>query len=395
MAFTIVSGTAADGAAATGRPGQGHLQYAVNQGAYWLMYLTGTTGLAALYSSNAGSSWNAPSGSPYTLRAAHGSEGRNYGFGYGNLASTDVLHMVSGYSQTSTYHSRFTLGPTLTNTSAETQTIGSSSTRVVPAGCVSMLSSSGYPIDADCWVLGATSGNCATMTGSNADSGSSWTSGFSSTLEVFTTATPDTTSAALASLGSNTLLAVSGDASGSFTQLQSGSQVGGSTGTTVGNVFASSLTSADANAWGMVGRTTSDVHVLALSDNSQNYTHRRFNGSAWGAGSTLGTLAYGTDSGISLVSDGTSVWAAAIDSSKNIQYNQWTSGGGWGGWTVLEATRANQPSYITGVYNPAADQIMWAWTEANGSNFDIIGSVLNLGASNSPMIQPCWQYCMP
>ena len=97
MASVIQASVGTSMSAATGRPNQRHLVYAQNQGAWWLLYLTSTQGLAALYSSNF-SSWTAPTGSPMTLTAAHGSEGRDFGFAYANLASTDVLHMASAYA---------------------------------------------------------------------------------------------------------------------------------------------------------------------------------------------------------------------------------------------------------------------------------------------------------
>src|SRR5271170_7100885 len=113
MAFTIASNVGASMAAATGRSTQGHLVYAANQGAWWLLYLTSTQGLAALYSTNLGVSWTAPSGSPFTLSNTHGSEGRNFGFGYANISSIDVLYMASSYYFSTTYKAyalRSTLG---------------------------------------------------------------------------------------------------------------------------------------------------------------------------------------------------------------------------------------------------------------------------------------------
>src|SRR5262245_45698012 len=114
---TIVAGGStaglnAGGAGSSGRHGQSHLVYAANQSAWWIFYLSGTQSLDAVYSSTF-ASWTAPTGSPLTLIAAHGSEGRDFGFAYANLASTDVLHMTSAYapgvSAKKTYHARFTL----------------------------------------------------------------------------------------------------------------------------------------------------------------------------------------------------------------------------------------------------------------------------------------------
>lgn len=166
-----------------------------------------------------------------------------------------------------------------------------------------------------------------------------------------------------------------GSAAGKFVQLEYQPITSGSYGT-AGKVLASSVTEADCNAWGAIDRTTSDIHVVALSDNSSNYVHRRGNPATFSNGDSIGALAYGTNSGIRLISDGTSVWAGAFDTSKRLQVNKWTSGSGWGGWSVQEAARTNTPSYLTGTYN-GSNQILWAWTELNGSNYDIIGSVMS------------------
>ena len=92
-----------------------------------------------------------------------------------------------------------------------------------------------------------------------------------------------------------------------------------------GNVLASTVTESDAENWGAIARTTSDIHCVALSNNSNTFVHRRYNGTSWSNSSGAPTtLTYDTTSGISLVTDGTSIWAAVI-SSKSIQYNKWTS----------------------------------------------------------------------
>lgn len=365
--------------AATGRPSQGHLVYAVNQGAWWIFYLTSTQSLSAAYCTSATQSsatWTAPTGSPYSLYLAHQSYGRSFAFGYANISSKDVLHMESQYpgetgsSETGPlYHSRFTLGTTWSNTLSENYEGGY---LTVDGGVSAAVSLANVPTNTI-----ATNSSYA-MTYANTDSGTSWTYSSPSYTNINSPSNAPAMAAVVPMSSSNTLyLAGNGSASGKFTQVIARLNTGGTT----GNVFGSSVTQCDANAFGTTMRTSSDVHAMALSDNSSSYSHARYNGSSWSSGSTVGSLTYGTNSGISLVSDGTSVWAAAIDSSSNIQYNQWTSGGGWGGWTVLEATRSNTPAYITGCYSAANSQIMWAWTEYTGSNYNIIGSVLSTAAS--------------
>lgn len=376
MAFTIATNVGSSMAAATGRSAQGHLQYAVNQGAWWCFYLTSTQSLSAAYSTNAGTSWSAPTGSPFSLAVAHGSEGRYYGFAYRNISSTDVLHM-----QGRQYHSRFTLGAVWTNSNAEAAPSG---TTVNSLGGNCALDPSNNPIVAG--ALSSGSQSAAADKGSNADSGTSWTAGWPATWKGYYNTAPYCSSFAAFPLASDTLLLCDNAATAStFTNLRSNLY---STATTVNSsaVFGSAVTAADTNAWGAVGRTTSDIHVVALSNNSNTYVHARYNGSSWSAGDTIPTLTYGTTSGIALVSDGTSVWAFAIDSSGNVQYVQWVSGTGWGSWTQLEANNSNGRAYIVGAYSAANSQIMVIWTENTGANYNICGSILSTSAA--PVVRP-------
>jgi hypothetical protein len=154
--------------------------------------------------------------------------------------------------------------------------------------------------------------------------------------------------------------------------------------TAAANVFGSSFTATDVENWGACAVSQSDIHAVALSDNGATgtYLHARHNGTTFSAGNTIGSLSYATNSGIALASDSTNVWAFVIDSSKNIQYNKWTASGlSWGGWNVLEATRANTPSNIIAAYSAADSKIMVAWSEVNGSNWDVIGSTLSTGSA--------------
>jgi hypothetical protein len=374
MAFTIASNVGSSMAAATGRSTQGHLCYAVNQGAWWCFYLTGTQVLSAAYSTNNGTSWTAPTGSPFSLIAAHNSEGRSFGFGYANISSTDVLHMTAGYGHGfGQYHSRFTLGSTWSNTNSEASVFATPND--ISGGSVA-LDTSNYPYDAFTY----TNSDTASYPGTNVDTGSSWTAGFNSP-DATNFASANPTSSANIRLASRNMIQIFDDAvtTGTFNNLTHNFWNGSIWASAF--VLASNVTTTDCNAWGAVGRTTSDAHLLVLSNNSNTYTHQRFNGSSWSAGDTIGNLTYGTNSGISLVTDGASVWAGAIDSSKNIQYNKWTTLSGWTGWNVLESARTNTPAYITGAYSSNAGGIMWAWTESTGSNYNIIGSFLSLTAA--------------
>jgi hypothetical protein len=392
MVVTIKAGSdASAGAAATGQPGQGHFLYAVNQPAYWGLFLSGTQKLSALYSTDHGATWNAPTGGgftyPFTLDFNHLSEGRNYGFAYANIASTDILHMISTINNggvTHVYHTRFTLGTTWTVTNAETEINGGFGGGVGPTyfGSMCVLNSAAKPIDCTgAWNASANTGmEAAIATNADAGTGSpAWTAGFGSPFRSSYTPAVFPSCFDAFSIGSGNIIEISDDMNGSvagkMVQLEYAPITSGSYGTS-GKVLGSTVTETDSNAWGAAARTTSDIHVVALSDATSIYVHRRGNPTTWSDSSGApAPLAYGTNSGIRLITDGTSVWAGLFDTSKRLQVNKWSNG--WSGWTVQEPARPNTPSHLTGTYNATDKEILWAWTEANGLNFDIMGSIMS------------------
>jgi len=386
MATSIYTGSASPGAAATGRPQQGHVQYAVNQGAWWVFYLTSTNQLSAQYSSD-GTTWSTPTGSPFTLAAAHGSFGYNFGFAYANISSTDILHMaaVSIISNTATHrHSRFTLGTTWSNTNAEA-TVGTPSSAAggqYPVGPVTILDSSNTPVDSS-WAIdvGGAGGSSAPAIATHTDSGTSWTAGYG-TPHDFSSVSALSESNFLASLGSQNLLLVNDNGSGSavFTNLFAYKYTGSWGSNTT--PLAGNVTSTNDNNWGATALSTSAISVVALSNNSNTYVCRTFNGSSWSTFTAPANLAYGTTSGIACVNDGTNIYIFVADASKNIQYNK-STGTTWAGWTVLEATRTNAPTYLTACYSAAKSAILVAWTEHNGSNYEVWSSLLSLSTSNN------------
>lgn len=369
---TIAANVGASMAQATGQPGQGHLVYAANQGAWWLLYLTSTQSLSAKYSA-AFASWTAPTGSPLSLFAAHGSDGRNFAFAYGNLGSTDVLHMAATYPGSVSKHARFTLGTTWTNTDAEATTGAAGH---APAGNAIGIATDGHIAHSQ----NDGSGDAWAALSTNADTGT-WTAGWpGSPTKVYNGETQYTESRAFAPLAAGSMLVANdnGATLHNFTQLYSNTWNGSSWSVSNAvNVLASTVTGTAVANWGMVGRTTSDVHVVALSNNSNAYVHRRYNGSTWGAGDTVPTLTYGTLSGIHLATDGTKVWAHVIDSSGNVQQSVWISGTGWSAWASVCNIVSHTRAYLSGYQTVVGGNIGLAWTENTGaSNYDIVGALV-------------------
>jgi len=392
-AAAIVSSVGSAMSEATGRPMQRHLVYAQNQRAWWLIFLSGTQTLSALYSTDF-TNWNTPTGSPFTLANTHNSLGRSLSCSYDNLASTDVLHAHIFESNGQLVHSRYTLGSTWSRTNAEANVVASTASGSNFVNCPTIcLDSNAKP-----WYAGSGVGgnSCAGSSATNADSGTSWTAGFNGASVIFN-AGPYCSSSAVFNAGSGNVLAITDNASSSFTATRLKWNVGsGSTFGAAANVGSSAfIHDHETNAWGACRRTSSDIHAVALtgdsiapsfSNNTGNvYTHYRYNGSTFDdSGDTFPAVNYGLFSGIFLESDGTNVWAFLFDDQKQLQYTKWTSGSGWSAMSPLGPPRTNQPQYLTGSYGNG--DIGLVWTEANGGNFDIYGATLGTICADVPVV---------
>lgn len=385
---TIVGSVGTSMANATGMPSQSHLVYAANQGAWWLFYLSGTQGVSAVYTTGSFASWSTPgSGSPFTLSEAHASEGRNFGFNVSNIAVTDELHMISSYdADGSTKHSRFTLAALLFgNTNAEAVVGTSTGLLSFQSGVTTALDSSNYIYDSSNFYFHNHSvGNEFRVAKStNADAGTSWTAGFSAPPAIPGAAGSPGTSSITLSTGSGNMLIIYDNSvsTGSFTNLNY-STWNGSSWASEANVFGSSLTGTATNNWDAVARTTSDIHVVALSNNSNAYKHYRYNGSSWSAGDTISALTLASGGSVFLATDGTSVWAFAIDSSNTVKVSQWVSGTGWNAWNQV-ATNGATAASLSGYKQVVSGNIGLIWTLTNGSNYDIDGVLFSTASQQA------------
>jgi hypothetical protein len=122
--------------------------------------------------------------------------------------------------------------------------------------------------------------------------------------------------------------------------------------------------------------------VLRTGTNS--YSHKRNNGTNWTtlSGATLPTHTSLSGGGIPLVSDGTNVWAAIIDSASgnNVYTLEWTAGT-WGTWTALESTSQTR-SNLGACPTIANNQAVFYWSQVNGSNKDIYVEALSFGGGS-------------
>ncbi len=377
--YTIASSVA--GAHNTGQGTQTHEVYCTNSAEYVAVAFTSTQTLTCYYSTTGNSSWTA-FGTTLTLANAHNSEGYNLSIAYANISSDDIIHISVSYqvSTTShqTYHIRAVVSGTTITFSSELQ-VGSTnvnSSTLTDGNTTALDTNNKVYSNAAFYADGLSSvGNNDMQNFPNADTGSSWTQG-SATLTGKTNLGGGCESHWLGSTGSGNMISISDNASttGSPNNLQSNTW-NGTTWSSNSNVFAAS-TSSKSNGWGAVV-VGSNTHVVFQSSTA-TFTHRIWNGSSWGAGSSIPTLTFKSASGCPLVTDGTNIWLAAIASAAGnavsyIKYN----GSSWdAAWTTLEST--SQTRQNIGICPQIQSSLIsFYWTEGS-STFNIVGEQLNL-----------------
>lgn len=387
MAVTIASGLSSSFSASTGRPCQGHLVYGVNNAKWYCFWISSTQTLNLSYSPTF-ASWTTSS-TPLALANIHNNEGRDFAFANVSILGNDYVHMNSTYavgtSSTKSYHARFKLDNGVnpntgwTTTNSETQiTTRSVSSSGIPSGASTIVDSTGKVSDGNSFL---SSGSAMTdqrfAQFANADTAAAWTLTVPGAFPAAYTTTNYVTSMAFADLGSGNLLSVcdNASASGSMTNLEwSKWTTSWSTAATV----TAGITSTSSNFWGMVARTPTEVHVVALSDNASTYVHRIFNGTSWANGASIPSVTPVTNGGIFLATNGTSVWMFVISAGNAIGYIVY-SGGAWSGsWTNLVPSSSNQRSYLTGYPLVSAGAIGVIWTELVGATYSIVGTTLGM-----------------
>src|SRR5215472_3906535 len=142
-----------------------------------------------------------------------------------------------------------------------------------------------------------------------------------------------------------------------------------------------SSASNDPDDWGIVARTTTDVHVIRRNSGTalEQIRYSGHNGS-WGSKvnlPTTGLTGQLAASGVAAVSDGTSVWVFVIDTDANnsVRYIKWN--GSWdASWSTL-STGTEAKNFITATIRSDGEQIGVAWTANSSSPFAVNYAVLS------------------
>ena len=383
--FTVPLPTAE--ADASGRPSANRLFYAVNSARWWILWVAGDDDatLRSAWSTDL-LTWtpgdttglNIGINSGFTIAAA-----------YRSISATDVVHIGYGRrisaTEHRTYHLRATVAAaTITfEASAEIASAGTGND-----GGVAFTDAIAVTFDSTNKVFQQSSniggagvaGDPNTAISSNADAGSSWTAGFGASVQHESVAALNW-SAANFDLGAGAVLALWDDGAANTTHNDIRWSKWTGTWSTPAAVFGST-SAQDADNWGAVARTATDIHAVRRLT-STTYEHRRFNGTAWSAGQAITAQANKDTAGTFVTSDGTDVYLAIIDSdaANTVRYTKWSSASStWGAWTALEASTQVRTA-LSGARTAGAGLLGFCWTEAAGAGFQIVTKPLSLSTA--------------
>lgn len=400
MAETVIGSTIAGTVSdPTGMAWQNHLVWATNDAAWWLFYLgSSSTTTIQTYRSPDGTTWTsktasgAPSNTDVGGTPTFNSQGRNLGCFYKNISSNDVVHLsaliVNGTNQEQWQHNRASISSGAVTWSGWAG-VGSSNraydSATFPGGCAPVIDSNQRPVDfinAD----NSIDGNAGAKRATNTDAGSSWTAGFGAATQI-EAVTNSVNAGLLIDVGSQVLLGLWENASGtepsSMTNVRA-ARYSASWGT-VANVFTA-FTAEDPNNFGVCKVDNTHTHIVAKTG-TNTYVHKIVDGttnaptvSAGASITNQNSLAAG-GLAMALGQDG-NVYLAIIDTdaANTVRYCKY-NGSTWSSWSALE-TSTKTRKFLTASQNyDSSGNVLFCWTETNGSNFDVAVAPLSTSSS--------------
>jgi hypothetical protein len=149
-------------------------------------------------------------------------------------------------------------------------------------------------------------------------------------------------------------------------------------------IYSGSAT--DRSTWAVAQISTTAIYLIGISAAS-TLAFNSFNGTSW---STLSAPSWPTGgvktNGITLVTDGTDVWAVAIlnDSANTIAYAKYNVGGAsWGAWTNL-VTSTQVRNHLSPAQKVGNSLVAFLYTQTNGSNFDVTVDSFSTASASAP-----------
>lgn len=377
-------------------------------------------------SNNTGYGIDVPGGSNNVGGAGqYPTDGRMLQVGYASVGGVDVfllgVQMDSHYFQV-TLRGRLTAATTIAWDGVVSGTTNNWNDTATGMDCVPEFPqglSIGYSSTGRWWTMSDQNGRIACGYAANsADPGTanfneSWQSNRGgSAPSSFDTGAGDTCQSALIPLASGFMLAVycagnTASPAGSGNATQTGLRFAESASatqwpTTSTGVAVPNLSSAsqDPNDWGIVARTSTDIHVVRRNSATVlEQVRYSGHGGSWGVKVTLpstGLTGHLAGSGIALVSDGTNVWAFLIDTDANhsVRYLKW-NGTSWDtSWSTL-STGTESKNFITAYIRSDNAQVGVAWTVGTASPFSVNYAALTFSTPGWRNVQARYALTVP
>jgi hypothetical protein len=406
----------------TGHSGQSHLVYAANAGVWWLFTLTsaadspgGSNHIVKAYRSSgpdlASAVWTAAADSPGASASTGGSmgSGRALGVVYINNAPTDIVHaevaMAFDGQDGATGHIRARLTATGITWETWNHFVEGAATWTTPRAVVLGLSTGKYIHSGGPTLQQEVDANARRS--NNPDTGTAWTSGFSSVAVIDNSMINASNAIAFAPLANNVMLATydngggvstcyncgqtgepeprltnlgykKSNASGAWPTVPVGTQAPGD-----GQVFSTSA-AIDQNDWTLVPLNTTTIRAYRRNAGGTGIDAAAYNTAAntwssapapppFGAG-----RAFKNGAGLFGAHDATTTWLFIVntDAANSILYSRY-DGTTWSSWAAVPGTDSGTHArrFISGAPVLAAGQIGLIWTEGT-SPYDVFSTSL-------------------
>jgi hypothetical protein len=428
-----IAGTFAD---ATGHSAQSHLVYAANAGVWWLFTLTsaadssgGSNHIVKAYRSSgsdlATAIWTAAADSPGASTSGGGGYapsgsmggGRALGVVYVNNAPTDVIHaevaMAADGQDGIQGHIRARITATGITWETWNYHVEGAATWAIPRAVALSLSTGKYIHSGGPTLQQEVDANARRS--NNPDTGTAWTSGFSSVAVIDNSMINQSNAIAFAPLANNVMLAVydngggvstcyncgqtgapepnltnlgykKSNTSGAWPTVPVGTQTGGD-----GPVFSTSAT-IDQNDWALVPVNTTTIRAYRRNAGGTGIDAAAYNtaSNTWssapapppfGAGQ-----AFKSRAGLFGANDGSSTWLFVVNTNaaNSILYSRY-DGTTWSSWAAVPGTDSGTHvrRFISGAPIVAAGQVGLIWTEGS-SPYDVFTTSLAIAPDTAP-----------
>ena len=362
---------------AAGAAQQTHLHYAKNA-AEWRFFYISDADPNRLRTRVSLDFANWMEGTALPLPQEHPHDGRSFAVTYADIGGRDVFHVSISLKANSAdrrhHHARAAVmdGKLLFDPITELGKVTLEESKLDPDGPAVAILADGKVLDIAGWYSqnGGTSrtGNVVAWASTANDNAAAWPSTFASPFEVEVVATLCNARALVVTNAGAMALWEGADEDPdpkvlSFARFESGSWTPSASAGFASETF-------DPNDWAAAA-LGGDVHAIRFS--TSNFVHRVYANAVWAAGPGIPPRAHPIGQGVSVVSDGSSLYAISLDASGAVESTSFAAGA-WTAWKTdvpaATGTRSRPAAYA----GPGGVAVVWA--ETSGPTRDIVGARL-------------------